>query len=109
MELIVPSTIQLTFGAVVVLLGGVFAAMKAYISLRNNITDRFRHLEEKFDVMAARNERADAETEKVKTEQAKQETTIAVMAEQMRGITLTLTRVDSNVNELVKRGFNSGT
>ena len=104
MELIVPSTIQLTFGAIVVLLGGVFAAMRAYLSLRNNITDRFRHLEDKFDAMTARNERADRETEKVKAEQSKQETTIAVMAEQMRGISLTLTRVDGNVDELVKRG-----
>ena len=108
MELIIPSTIQLTFGAIVVVLGGVYAAMRAYFSLRNNITNRFSHLEEKFDAMAARNERADLETEKVKAEQAKQETTIAVMAEQMRGITVTLIRVDNNVNELVKRGLNNG-
>lgn len=108
MELVLPSTITLTFSAVVVLLGALIGAVKAYISLRNNITNRFAHLEEKFDALVTRNERADAETEKVKAEQAKQETTIAVMAEQMRGITVTLTRVDGNVSELIRRGMKDG-
>lgn len=108
MEVLIPSSFTLTLSAMVMVSGLIIGAIRAYFSLRTSINERFRHLEEMIDKMAQRNERADMETEKVKAEQAKQETTIAVMAEQMRGITVTLTRVDGNVSELIRRGMKDG-
>jgi len=61
------------------------------------------HLERKMDAMSRRNEAADLESDAVKVEQAAQRMTVAVMAEQMRGVTNTLGRIDRNVEELIKK------
>ncbi len=98
MELTIPATMSVTIGAVVAFLT-IFASI---IGVYYRLSGQVSTLEKKFDSMAQRNVRADEETEAVKREQAAQKTTVAVMAEQISGITRTLERIDRNVEELVK-------
>ena len=100
MELILPPTMTITVGAVIAFLT-IFASI---IGVYYRLSGQVKHLEDKFDKMAQRNDRADQETEAVKTEQAAQRTTVAVMAEQINGMGRTLERIDGNVGELLKRG-----
>ena len=88
MEFIFPSTMTVTFGAVIAFLT-IFASI---IGVYYRLSGQVRHLEEKFDKMAQRNDRADQETEEVKREQASQKTAVAVMAEQIHGMGRTLER-----------------
>ena len=105
MEVIIPSSFTLTMGALATTLVLITGAIRAYFSLKTGLNNRLQHLEEKIDKMAKRNERADEETAVVKTEQATQRTTIAVMAEQMQGFGRTLERIDGNVTEIVRRSM----
>lgn len=105
MEVLIPSSFTLTLTALVMVLGLIISVIRAYFSLRTSINKRFEHLEEMIDKMAQRNERADAETAVVKTEQETQRTTIAVMAEQIQGFGRTLDRIDGNVSEIIRRSM----
>jgi hypothetical protein len=99
-ELILPSTATLTVSGIVAFLTIFGSIIGVYYRLAASLSA----LEEKFTKMEARNIHADAETEAVKVEQAAQKTTVAVMAEQINGITRTLERIDRNVEGLVKGG-----
>lgn len=99
MELILPASMSVTATAIIAFLT-IFASI---IGVYYRLSGQVKHLEDKFDKMAHRNERADRETEEVKREQAAQKTTVAVMAEQIYGMGRTLERIDGNVNELLKR------
>lgn len=98
MELVLPTTLPITIGAIAAFLTLFGSIIGIYWQLRGQV----RHIEEKVDNMAERNKRADEETEAVKQEQTAQRTTVAVMAEQIGGITRTLERIDRNVEGLVK-------
>jgi hypothetical protein len=98
MEVIIPATLSVTIGAIFAFLS-LFAGI---IGIYYRLSGQMASLEEKVDSMATRNEHADRETEAVKREQAAQKTTVAVMAEQISGITRTLDRIDRNVGDLVK-------
>lgn len=108
MELILPTSLPITLGSIFMAVSILYGVIRAYTKLTANINNRFQHLEEKFDAMVKRNEKADFETEKVKDTQRVQETTIAVMAEQISNQGQTLLRIDSNVADLVKRSMGSG-
>lgn len=98
MEVTLPETMTLT-------IGGIVAFMTIYGSLLGiyyRLSASLKSLQGKINDMEQRNIHADAETEAVKAEQAAQKTTVAVMAEQIVGITRTLERIDRNVEGLVK-------
>jgi hypothetical protein len=98
MELILPQTATLTIGGIVAFLT-IFASI---IGVYYRISARLDSFEGRFMKMEERNTHADLETEAVKAEQAAQKTTVAVMAEQISGISRTLERIDRNVEGLVK-------
>lgn len=106
MELVLPNTMTVTMGAIAAFLT-IFASI---IGVYYQLSSQVKHLEAKVDAMVVRNKDADAETEAVKVEQASQRVTVAVMAEQIHGVTKTLERIDSNLAELVKNmnGKNNG-
>jgi hypothetical protein len=98
MELVLPTTLPITIGAV----GAFLTLFASIIGVFWKLRGQVQHLEGKVDSMAERNKRADDEAEAIKNEQAAQKTTVAVMAEQIGGITRTLERIDRNVEGLVK-------
>lgn len=98
MEMTIPTTMTVTVGAILAFLT-IFASV---LGIYYRLSGQVKILEGKFDKMAQRNDRADLETEAVKAEQASQRTTVAVMAEQIGGISRTLERIDRNVEGLVK-------
>lgn len=98
MELTIPATMPVTIGAIIAFLTIFASVIGVYYRLSGQVATIMR----KFEAMELRNQRADTETEAVKKEQAEQKTTVAVMAEQIGGITRTLERIDRNVEGLVK-------
>ncbi|WP_287994583.1 hypothetical protein [Acidiphilium sp.] len=98
MEVVIPATMTVTVGAIFAFLT-IFASI---IGVYYRISARLDVFELKFTKMEQRNTHADQETEAVKIEQAAQKTTVAVMAEQISGISRTLERIDRNVEGLVK-------
>lgn len=98
MELILPASMPITAGAIIAFLTLFGSTLGVYYRLSGQV----KHLEDKVDKMALRNDKADHETEVVKIEQSAQRTTIAVMSEQINGISRTLNRIDRNVEGLVK-------
>lgn len=100
MEVVIPATMTVTVGAIIAFLT-IFASI---IGVYYRISARLDVFEDKFIKMEQRNTHADLETEAVKIEQAAQKTTVAVMAEQISGISKTLERIDRNVEGLVKGG-----
>jgi hypothetical protein len=98
MEIVLPASIPVTLGAVAAFISIIATVVGIYFRLRGQLEGVQRQI----DKMALRNERADHETEEVKREQAAQKTTVAVMSEQISGISRTLERIDRNVEGLVK-------
>jgi len=98
MELTIPATMPITIGAILAFLTMFGSVIGVYYRLNSQMSTIMR----KFEVMEQRNIRADHETEAVKQEQAAQKTTVAVMAEQIGGISRTIERIDRNVEGLVK-------
>jgi len=98
MELTIPATMSITIGAILAFLT-IFASV---IGVYYRLSGQVATIMKKFEAMELRNIRADHETEVVKQEQADQKTTVAVMAEQIGGISRTLERIDRNVEGLVK-------
>ena len=98
MELTIPATMPITIGAILAFLTMFGSVIGVYYRLNSQMSTIMR----KFEVMEQRNIRADHETETVKAEQAAQKTTVAVMAEQIGGISRTIERIDRNVEDLVK-------
>ena len=100
-EVLIPGSANFTLTALlfalVAFLSLVATATSGYFKLTNQVTT----LEKKMDLMRARNVHADLETQAVKDEQSAQRTCIAVMAEQIGGITRTLDRIDRNVERIV--------
>lgn len=90
-------------GALFFLIGMVWLASVAYgriIGRFDRADGRFDMMEDRMTAMEKRNERADHETAVVKAEQHAQREKIAVMAEQVTGITRTLERIDRNVEAI---------
>jgi len=104
MEILLPSSFPVTLGAIGLFVGLIWGAAKAYLTLRNQIT----HLEEKFDAMIARNQRADKETEAVKAEQSEQKLSVALMAQQMASYGEMLGKVDKKLDSLIQFNMNQG-
>jgi len=99
MEVILPTTMTVTMGAIAAFLTIFASIMGVYYRLSGQV----RHLERKFDSMVERNKLADAETEAVKTEQNNQRLTVAVMAEQINNVSATLSRIDTNIGQMVTK------
>lgn len=102
MEVILPTTMTVTMGAIAAFLT-IFASI---IGVYYRLSIQVRHLETKFDSMTERNKAADAETEAVKLEQAQQRLTVAVMAEQISNVSKTLDRIDANITQLIEKKRN---
>lgn len=98
MEVILPATMTVTIAGI----GAFLTIFASIIGVYYRISARLDTFEAKFVKMEQRNAHADLETEAVKIEQAAQKTTVAVMAEQISGISRTLERIDRNVEGLVK-------
>jgi hypothetical protein len=98
MELILPATMPVTLGALLAFLTLFASILGVYYRLSGQV----QHLMNVVDKMAQRNVRADSETEAVKSEQAAQKTTIAVMAERQHHQGENIKRIDDGVQELLR-------
>lgn len=95
MEILLPTTMTITIGAIIAFLT-IFASI---IGIYYRLAAKLGHLEEKFTAMEKRNKYADHETDDVKKEQAAQKTTVAVMAAQVTGIDRSMTEIRADQKE----------
>lgn len=93
-----PVSIQATFSIIGALALAIWISSKAF----NKVMSRIDAIDEKMAHMEERNKRADAETEKVKTEQGDQRVAQAVMAQQLHSQGESIRRIDSGVQEILK-------
>ena len=104
MEVLLPASFPVSLTAAVLIIGLIAGAVKAYMAVKTQIN----HLEEKFDHMIARNQRADKETEAVKAEQSEQRLSVALMAQQMGAYGETLTQINKKLDGLIQFNMNGG-
>lgn len=102
MELTLPDTwavsIEILVAFTLFVIVVVWAAAGAYRKIMSEI----HAMRQDISAMKQRNTHADAETEKVKTEQAKQETTVAVMAERVGHLVDNGKAMQSTLDEILK-------
>ena len=104
MEVLLPASFPVSLTAAVLIIGTIAGAVKAYMALKTQIN----HLEEKFDHMIARNQRADKETEAVKMEQSEQRLSVALMAQQMAAYGETLSKIDKKLDGIIQFNMTGG-
>ena len=104
MEVLLPASFPVSLTATVLIIGTIAGAVKAYMALKTQIN----HLEEKFDHMIARNQRADKETEAVKAEQSEQRLSVALMAQQMAAYGETLSKIDKKLDGIIQFNMTGG-